>query len=761
MKICVCALLFFLALTANCLAGSLIPNPLSVLSGKGSFSLHNGDSISFPKGDAKAEFVAQNFLDLVANTYGLKLVKREQTLGSTISISRCSISFSKSEEAYELTVNKDGIRICAVGDAGIYYASATLWQMMEKRAAIEVDFTHIQDAPRFPWRGMLLDSARHYQSPEFIRKLINVLSLYKINRLHWHLTDDQAWRLEIKQYPRLTDFAAWRVPAGLGPENDIDPATGKPRLYGGFYSQEQVKELVQYASERNVTIVPEIEMPGHAAAAIVAYPEFGSIANPPTAIPHDWGVFPYLYNVGDDSFRFLENVLDEVMSLFPGQFIHVGGDEAIKDQWKASAQAQQAIKQLGLKNEDELQAWFIQRVGQYVESHGKRIIGWDDILSPRLSQPSAVMSWHGLDGAIKGAKSGHDVVVTAAPNFYFDGRMNESSDQPPGVADNIVSLETAFSFNPMPTALTADQQKHILGVEGAVWTEDFNTDEQIALTTFPRELAIAEIGWSTVKSRDWNNFLSRIPSAQENLALLGMEFSDSPFEPIIEHIENKNRETVSVSISNQTNFGELRYTLDGKDPATDSKPFDAALNLPIGSTLRVASFFKGKRISRIKQKNFDIVSLHTRNSFELKSCYPGQYNLATEDDAFTNGKKAFFLVDYMHPCWIYENADLSDSVTLQAEVGQLPFNLQIGDDVNSIHYRKPSTPEGELEVRLDNCFGIRVASIPLKSAVSNPGVSALPPTTLPALFGVHNLCFTFTQSNIDPYWVINKVQLLP
>jgi hexosaminidase len=382
----------------------------------------------------------------------------------------------------------------------------------------------IEDAPRFAWRGLLLDSVRHFQSVAFIKTLIDAMAREKLNVLQWHLTDDQGWRLEIKRYPRLTQVGAWRVPAGAAARHDIDLRTHKPRLYGGYYSQGQVRDLVAYAAARNITIVPEIEMPGHALAAIVAYPRLGSVVKPPTEISSDWGVFPYLYNADDRTFSFLENVLSETMALFPGTYIHIGGDEAVKDQWKASPAVQARMHALGIATEDELQSWFVRRIEKFLNAHGRRLIGWDEILEGGIAPGATITSWRGIDGAVTAARAGHDAVLSPAPVLYFDNRQAEGPDEPSG-RGAIVSLHDVYAFDPAPSALSEDERRHILGVQANIWTEHIREQANVIHAAFPRAAALAEIGWSPAASHDWSNFLARLPAELGRYAALGLAHS--------------------------------------------------------------------------------------------------------------------------------------------------------------------------------------------------------------------------------------------
>jgi hexosaminidase len=430
----------------------------------------------------------------------------------------------RNPESYTLDISPRRVVLAASDPRGLFYGAVTLWQLSTAGSpsdTVNVPAVHIVDSPRFAWRGLMLDSARHYQSPEFILQFIDWMALHKLNVFHWHLTDDQAWRLEIKKYPRLTSVGAWRVPAGAAPASDIDPATGRPRLYGGFYSQETVRKIVAYAAERHITVVPEIDMPGHATAAVVAYPRLASIVPAPAEVPSDWGVYSNLYNADEGTFEFLENVLAEVVELFPGQFVHVGGDEAVKDQWKASPHIQERIRELGVSNEEGLQRYFVERIGKFLTAHHRRLIGWDEILEGGIPRDATIMSWRGVDGAYAAARGGHDAVLSPSPTLYFDNRQSATDTQPG--RGHVTSLEDVYKFDPMPASLAPDHRQHILGLQANIWTEHIRTEERVQYMTFPRAAAVAEVGWSAAGSLDWDGFRLRLPAQMHRYELLGIK----------------------------------------------------------------------------------------------------------------------------------------------------------------------------------------------------------------------------------------------
>ncbi|MEW5313157.1 MAG: hypothetical protein WDW38_004746 [Sanguina aurantia] len=381
-----------------------------------------------------------------------------------------------SPEGYTLDVTPQGVRLVARTDAGLFYGAMTLAQLLspdDRRGAVAIATLHIDDQPRFPWRGLMLDSARHMQTIGEIETLIDQMAQHKLNTFHWHLADDQGWRIEIRRYPQLTAIGAWRTPIDAGHD-------GQPLRYGGFYTQDQIRQLVAFAADRHVTVVPEIDMPGHAQAAVAAYPSLG-VTGRQLGVSEDWGVHPTLYNVDDATLAFMDNVLDEVMALFPSHIIHVGGDEAVKDQWKASPAVQARMHALGLKDEDALQAWFIGQLGRHLAAHGRQLIGWDEILQGPLPPGATVMSWRGTQGAIDAARLGHDVVLATAPDLYFDQLQSDRTDEIAGRLP-AMTLASIYAFKPVPAALDASQASHVLGAQANVWTEHMPTMKHVTQT---------------------------------------------------------------------------------------------------------------------------------------------------------------------------------------------------------------------------------------------------------------------------------------
>ncbi|HKV69894.1 MAG TPA: beta-N-acetylhexosaminidase [Gemmatimonadales bacterium] len=422
-------------------------------------------------------------------------------------------------EGYSIDISSAEVAIQGATPAGVFYGIQTLRQLFPpdilRRAPVgDVPWTipclSIVDYPRFGWRGMHLDVVRHFMPKEFVEKYIDLLSLYKFNRFHWHLTDDQGWRIEIKRYPRLTSVGGWRAQTLVGREPD-DTAGAKydSTRHGGFYTQDDIREVVAYAAARHITVIPEIEMPGHSQAAISAYPELGSTGQP-VKVKEDWGVSPWILSPSDSTITFMENVLTEVMGLFPSKWIHTGGDEAVKDQWKTSPLAQARIKALGLKDEDALQGWFTAQIDAFLHAHGRTLVGWDEILDGGLSPNAVVMSWRGIDGGIAAAQAGHDAVMAPGAYTYFDHYQSGDRDTEPLAIGGFLPLDSVYAYDPVPRGLTPEQARHILGAQGQVWTEYIPDAKHVEYMAFPRLEALAEVLWMPQGVGNFQDFFGRL-----------------------------------------------------------------------------------------------------------------------------------------------------------------------------------------------------------------------------------------------------------
>ena len=520
----------FIAFSRSAAAQSaLLPLPAQEQIGDGWFAVSAATPVDAASADETA--AADYFITLLRQS-GAPSLSPGQGPHAIRFIEESSAS-GAGPEAYRLQIAPDGISIRAAGAAGLFYGGISLWQLLTTRPAgkrIALKAGTILDSPRFAWRGLMIDSARHFQSPDLIKQIIDRMAIHKLNTLHWHLTDDQGWRIEIRRYPRLTGIGAWRVPAGAAAAADFDPASGQVRKIGGFYSQDDIRDIVAYAALRHVTIVPEIEMPGHATAAIAAYPELGVAPVEITTPSSDWGVHDSLFDPSEFTFGFLQGVLDEVTDLFPGPVIHVGGDEAVKDQWRGSPAVQARLRQLGLADETALQSAFIGRIGDYLRRKGRRLVGWDEILEGDIPADAVVMSWRGSDGARAAAQSGHDTVLSPWPWLYFDNRPSASPKGPPG-RGRIVTTRDVYRWSPMPAELTPEQRRHVLGVQANLWTEHVRTERQLIQMAFPRAAALAEIAWSPAVPHDWREFRARLGLQQERSRRLGLAEDEGSATP--------------------------------------------------------------------------------------------------------------------------------------------------------------------------------------------------------------------------------------
>jgi hexosaminidase len=465
--------------------------------------------------------VARRFVRDIANPTGFDLTVSSAP-GATGIVLREAKELGS--EAYTLDVTPSAIVVRASAPAGAFYALETVKQLLPAAIFREaapatrawtVPAVHIEDTPRFSWRGAHLDAGRHFMPKEFVKKYVDLLARHKMNRFHWHLTEDQGWRIEIKKYPKLTELGSCREQTLVGPYVS-DPAKrvfdGKKHC--GFYTQEDVREVVAYAAERMITVVPEIEMPGHAQAAIFAYPQLSSM---PDSVPNPgvlqvWGVSPWIINPTDENVAFMQDVLREVLGLFPGPWIHIGGDEAIKDQWKANPAIQARIKALGLKDEHEMQSWFIRQMDSFLTKEGRRMVGWDEILEGGLAENATVMSWRGMDGGIAAAKSGHDVVMAPGSHTYFDHYQSRDKKAEPLAIGGFTPIDSVYAFEPIPAVLTPEQAKHILGFQAQLWSEYIPNPKHLEYMAYPRMVALSEGLWTAKANKNFGDFMGRLPA---------------------------------------------------------------------------------------------------------------------------------------------------------------------------------------------------------------------------------------------------------
>ena len=502
---------------------AVIPRPDVVTPGAGAFTLTAGTAIVGAEGTLLAEALRP--------ATGLPLpVVTDHADNGAIRLQLHPMKDLEPEGAYTLDVTPDGVTIGSTSAAGLFYGGQTLRQLLPAAAfsptpvagvTWSVPCVHIEDRPRFPWRGMMLDCGRHYFPVPFVERFIDLLAVHKMNVFHWHLTDDQGWRLEIKRYPKLTEIGSKRAASSVpGPTNPKKRVLD-PTPYGGFYTQQQVRAVVAYAAARHVTVVPEIEMPGHSRAAIAAYPELG-VSGKPIDVGTAWGVEKHILNPNAATVAFYRNVLTEVMDLFPSTYIHVGGDEAPKDEWNHSPVVQAQINALGLKDADALQAWFIGQMDQFLSAHGRKLIGWDEILEGGLTPGAAVMSWHGDAGAVTAAVDGHDAVNASNRSMYFDYYQSKDHAREPFSIGGYLPLSTVYAFDPVPAKLAAGKQKFILGGQAQVWTEYIATPQQVEYMAYPRACALAECDWSDPRAKDYDGFLARLRVHMDRLHAMGV-----------------------------------------------------------------------------------------------------------------------------------------------------------------------------------------------------------------------------------------------
>jgi hexosaminidase len=666
----------------------------------------------------------------------------------------------KGDEAYRLTVDQRGIRITAATDQGLIHGAMTLAQLLSPDnrfgQPVTVSGLRIDDAPRFRWRGYMADVARHFQPIESLKKSIDQMAALKLNMLHLHLTDDQGWRVEIKRYPELTRIGAWRM----------EPSAGggtPPKRYGGFYTQAQLKDLVDYAAERGITIVPEIDLPGHAQAVVASYPEFGVFGDRPQ-VSGDWGVNPYLIDPGQKGIEFVKNVLDEIMAIFPGPYIHMGGDEAIKDQWQRSPRVQALMKEKGIKSENGVQSYLIGEFDAYLRAHGRRLIGWDEILEGGgLPKSATVMSWQGEKGAIEASKEGHDVVLSPAPILYLDNLQSWLPDEPPmRPANPAMTLKTVYEYDAMPAEIAPADRGHVLGAQMNAWSEYLVTPERVQWATFPRLAAFAEGAWSPKAARDFRGFLNRLEPQVVRWRREGVIAADSAFAVAFD-LDGKVSAAIKsgqarVTLSNQTAHGTIRYTLDGSTPTFASPAYAESLAVKMGTVVRAATFGTGGALlSAPRAFDTSVPALLSTGTTGLSACTGGielRFGLTPDAPAFAPA----FNSNIFDGCLVWRGAPLSAARGFTILAARLPRNIGLAHDFTKVKDYYPTTRFGELVVRASGCGGAPVATFPLPDPATAPNLLSFS-GKLPEGIEDGDLCMTFTALKWDPIYSVGSVQL--
>jgi hexosaminidase len=567
---------------------SIVPQPASLTQNDGVFKLNKKTKL-LVNGEG-AEKVTDFFQAKVAQSAGFKLESTSSVSKNYIS-AVIDVSSGLGDEAYTLSVSKEKVEVKAATDRGLFYGMQTLMQLLP--AEIEsptvvseinwnIPCVTIEDEPRFKWRGMHLDVCRHFYSVDFIKKQLDVLAMYKINKFHLHLTEDQGWRIEIKKYPKLTELGSKRVDEG--------------KEHGGFYTQEQIKEIVAYAAERHIDVVPEIELPGHALAALTAYPEY-SCAGGPFKVRNVWGVEPDIYCAGkEETFEFLEDIIDEVVALFPCEYFHIGGDEAPKSQWEKCDLCQARIKAEGLHDEHELQSYFVQRVEKMLLARNKKMIGWDEILEGGLAESASIMSWRGESGGITAASEGHDVIMTPGNWVYLDHYQGSSKVEPVAIG-GYTTMEESYGYEPIPKELPTDKAHHVLGTQGNVWSEYMYTPELVEHRVYPRIIALAEVNWTAAAKKDYSTFLKRMDNQFVRLDQHEINYHIPQPEGPINNMVITEATTLEFTTTRPI---AMYFTVDGSEPTLASSKYSAPIPVEGDATIKIRTALVSGKLGKVR-----------------------------------------------------------------------------------------------------------------------------------------------------------------
>ena len=586
---------------------NIVPKPLEMKLNQGAFRFTKDTKLVAANDQTQVFEVLQNKFVSAAG-WNLGVVNTAPSSNFV----QLSTDVSLPEEAYNLKVTENQVIIYASGHNGFLYGLETIRQLLpvaiESKNVVsnmnwDIPNVEIKDSPRFKWRGFMLDVSRHFFDKDYVMETIDQLAFLKMNTLHLHLVDDQGWRIEIKKYPKLTEVGGFRVDQEDKPWNARPtPELGKETTYGGFYTQEDIKEIVAYAESRGITVVPEIEMPAHVMSAIAAYPEL-SCFQKPIMVPSG-GVWPIteIYCPGKETtFEFLENVLLEVMELFPSRYIHVGGDEATKTNWEKCPDCKKRIQEEGLENVEELQSYFIRRMERFLSSKGRTLLGWDEILEGGLAPGATVMSWRGVKGGLEASEAGHDVVMTPNSHCYFDYYQGDQDAEPLAWGGNL-PLSKVYQFDPVVDGMSEEQAKHVLGGQANLWTEYVPTKAQAEYMTYPRLAALAEAVWSSKDNRNWDDFSNRVSSLFQRYGIMGVNYAKSAYQVTTETSVNTENGVISIALKSEFPQADIRFSLDGSDITSASKKYSAPVDIDRTTNIKAQVFKDGEPVGAIFEK---------------------------------------------------------------------------------------------------------------------------------------------------------------
>ena len=646
---------------------NIIPQPNQITSKEGRFQLTDKVNVITVDCPPEVKAVIDSFIVRTQKTSGITLKSSTQEHADLPNI-RFAIVEDMPQEGYKLTVTPNEISLTASQPNGFYYGIQTIYQLLPpaiygtelaKREDWSVPAVEIEDIPRFPYRGLMLDVCRHFSSVDYIYKFIDLLAMHKMNTFHWHLIDDQGWRIEIKKYPKLTEVGSKRKETLVDYYFTNWPQVFDGKEHSGYYTQEQIKDVVAYAASKYITVIPEIEMPGHALAAIASYPKLSCTPDTTYDVTGKWGIFKEVFCPTDSTFKFLEGVLDEVIELFPSPYIHIGGDECPKSAWLNCTNCQSLIKQLGLKDdttpntvdgkkhtkEEKLQSYFITRMEKYLNSKGRNIIGWDEILEGGLAPNATVMSWRGVQGGINAAKAGHDAIMTPSPYAYLD-QYQEEPEIAPTTIGGYNTLKKTYHYNPVANDADELLQQHIIGIQGNIWTEYMQNDERRDYQAFPRAIALAETGWTMDENKNWKNFCQRMVEDFARMDVMNIKASRSFFDASINtRVYN---DTLKVVLESFYPEAEIRYTTDGSTPTAKSSLYNIPFSWKGNIALKAAAFKNNKMLGKVTEKNLYSNLIAGRRYITTPKCGWMNGDIFSEEDVLgadtttlglTNGKR--------------------------------------------------------------------------------------------------------------------------